>query len=63
VSRNKGEQLTITGNIIGVEHVIYDVYRNLEDNGAFVLCSDTAQGLEIPQLGKKVFFENYKKYI
>ena len=39
------EQLTITGDVVGVEHVRDNINRNWEDYGAVVLCRDTAQGL------------------
>ena len=44
------ENLTFISDIVGVEQGRYDVNRNWEDYGAVVFCSDTAQGLEIPQL-------------
>jgi hypothetical protein len=49
----KEEELTIIGDIVGVEHVGDNIYRNWKDYGAVVLCGDTAQSLEIPQLEKR----------
>jgi hypothetical protein len=54
-SRNKGEKLTIIVDIVGVEQGGYDIYRNWEDYGAVVLCGDTAQGLEVPQLENRIY--------
>ena len=55
MSRKKGEQLTIIGDIVGVEQGRYDVNRNWEDYGAVVLCSDTVQGLEVTQLENRIY--------
>ena len=50
----KEEELTIIGDIVGVEQVRDDINRNWEDYGTVVLCSDTAQGLKVAQLEKRI---------
>jgi hypothetical protein len=54
MSRKKEEQLTIIGDIVGVEYGRYDVDRNWEDYSAVVICGDTAQGLEVAHLKNKI---------